>query len=74
MDTSCMNDVDVAIAVAEAGVAVVRLRFGTTLQRLDKEAGDFATSADIEAEKAGVATLGSAVVPALGCSIHSAAP
>src|SRR5439155_22634199 len=57
MDTSCMNDVNVDIAVEEAGVAVVRLRFGTTLQRLDKGAGDFATSADIEAEKAMLAVL-----------------
>jgi myo-inositol-1(or 4)-monophosphatase len=47
-----MNDLDVAIAVVEEGAAVVRRRFGTTLQRLDKGAGDFATSADIEAENA----------------------
>jgi myo-inositol-1(or 4)-monophosphatase len=47
-----VNDVDVAIAVAEEGAAVVRRRFGTTLQRLDKGAGDFATNADIEAETA----------------------
>src|SRR4029453_6679640 len=52
-----MNDVDVAIAVAEEGAAVVRRRFGTTLQRLDKGAGDFATNADIEAENAMLAFL-----------------
>ena len=45
-----MHDCDVAIAVADAGAAVVRRCFGTTLQRLDKGAGDFATHADIEAE------------------------
>jgi myo-inositol-1(or 4)-monophosphatase len=52
-----MNDFDVAIAVAEEGAAVVRRRFGTTLQRLDKGAGDFATNADIEAEDAMLAVL-----------------
>jgi myo-inositol-1(or 4)-monophosphatase len=52
-----MNDRDLAIAVAAAGAAVVRHRFGTTLQRLDKGAGDFATNADIEAEKAMLALL-----------------
>jgi myo-inositol-1(or 4)-monophosphatase len=52
-----MNDFDVAIAVADAGAAVVRRCFGTTLQRLDKGAGDFATHADIEAENAMLALL-----------------
>lgn len=47
-----MNDPDLAIAVAQAGAAVVRHRFGNTLQHLPKEAGDFATNADIEAENA----------------------
>ena len=47
-----MNDVELAIAVAEQGAAVVRRRAGTTLRRLDKGAGDFATDADIEAEHA----------------------
>ena len=52
-----MNDFDVAIAVADEGAAVVRRRFGTTLQRLEKGAGDFATNADIEAENAMLALL-----------------
>lgn len=52
-----MNDFDVAIAAADAGAAVVRRCFGTTLQRLDKGAGDFATNADIEAENAMRAVL-----------------
>lgn len=52
-----MNDCDIAIAVAEEGAAVVRRYFGTTLQRLEKGAGDFATHADIEAENAMRAVL-----------------
>jgi len=52
-----MNDLDLAIAVADVGAAVVRRRFGTTLQRLEKGAGDFATNADIEAENAMLAVL-----------------
>ncbi|MEW6735137.1 MAG: inositol monophosphatase family protein [Acidobacteriota bacterium] len=52
-----MNDFDVAIAAADVGAAVVRRCFGTTLQRLDKGAGDFATNADIEAENAILALL-----------------
>lgn len=47
-----MTDLEVAIAVAEAGAAVVRRRFGTALHRIDKGAGDFATNADIESENA----------------------
>ena len=45
------------MAVAEAGAAVVRRRFGTALQRLDKGGGDFATNADVEAENAMLAVL-----------------
>ena len=52
-----MHDCDVAIAVADAGAAVVRRCFRTTLQRVDKGAGDFATHADIEAEHAMCAVL-----------------
>lgn len=52
-----MTDVETAIAVAEAGAEVVRHRFGTSLDRLDKEAGDFATNADVEAERAMLALL-----------------
>jgi myo-inositol-1(or 4)-monophosphatase len=52
-----MNDLQLAIAVAKEGATVVRRRFGTTLQRLDKGAGDFATNADIEAENAMLAVL-----------------
>ena len=52
-----MHDFDLAIAVADAGAAVVRRCFGTTLQRLEKGAGNFATNADIEAENAMLALL-----------------
>jgi len=52
-----MNDHDVAIAVAEAGAAVVRRCFGTALERKDKGAGDFSTNADVEAESAMLAIL-----------------
>lgn len=52
-----MTDCEVAIAVAEAGAGIVRGRFGTALRRLDKGAGDFATNADVEAEKAMIAIL-----------------
>ncbi len=47
-----MNDIDLAITLANTGAEIVRSRFGTKLQRLDKGAGDFATNADIEAENA----------------------
>ena len=52
-----MNDFDVAIAVAGKVRQLCASRFGTTLQRLDKGAGDFATNADIEAENAMLALL-----------------
>ncbi len=52
-----MHDCDVAMAVAEADAAVVRRCFGTTLQRLEKSAGDFTTHADVEAEHAMLAVL-----------------
>jgi myo-inositol-1(or 4)-monophosphatase len=47
-----MNDAEVAIAVVSEGAAVVRRRFGTELERIDKGGGDFATDADVEAEEA----------------------
>jgi myo-inositol-1(or 4)-monophosphatase len=42
----------VAVAAALTGAAVVRAMFGSTLARFDKSGGDFATAADLEAEKA----------------------
>ncbi|WP_406067832.1 inositol monophosphatase family protein [Micromonospora sp. NBC_01638] len=41
-----------AIEAAEAGAAVVRSQYGSSLTRFMKTAGDFATTADVEAEKA----------------------
>jgi myo-inositol-1(or 4)-monophosphatase len=47
-----LSDAEVAVAAAEAGAAVVRARFGTSLTRLEKSAMDFATDADVDAERA----------------------
>lgn len=52
-----VSDIDVAIEAAEAGAAVVRRWFGAAFERVDKGEGDFATSADIEAERAMLAVL-----------------
>ncbi|MEV6164170.1 inositol monophosphatase family protein [Streptomyces sp. NPDC052052] len=46
------DDAAVAIAGARAGADVVRTMYGQRLNRIDKGAGDFATEADVEAEKA----------------------
>ncbi|MEV6929340.1 inositol monophosphatase family protein [Dactylosporangium sp. NPDC051485] len=47
-----INDRDLAIAAAQAGAAVVRSYYGASLTRFEKSAADFATTADIEAERA----------------------
>jgi myo-inositol-1(or 4)-monophosphatase len=46
-----MSDADLARAAAEAGAAVVRARFGQPLDRYAKVGNDFATAADLDAEK-----------------------
>lgn len=46
-----MDDVELAIAAAEAGAAVVRNRFGTPLTRTGKGGTDLATDVDVEAER-----------------------
>lgn len=46
------DDAAVAIAGARAGADVVRTMYGRRLTRIDKGAGDFATAADVDAEKA----------------------
>lgn len=46
------DDAAVAIAGARAGADVVRNMYGRRLSRIDKGAGDFATAADVGAEKA----------------------
>ncbi|HEX6869661.1 MAG TPA: inositol monophosphatase family protein [Micromonosporaceae bacterium] len=50
-------DRDLAIAAAQAGAAVVRSYYGRSLTRFEKSAGDFATTADIEAERTILDTL-----------------
>jgi myo-inositol-1(or 4)-monophosphatase len=60
------SDAEVAVAAAEAGADVVRARFGTRLTRMAKGPMDFATDADLEAEKAILAVL-RATRPADGC-------
>ena len=47
-----ITDHALAIAAAEAGAAVVRSHYGSELTRFSKGGGDFATVADVEAEKA----------------------
>ncbi|MER6202079.1 inositol monophosphatase family protein [Streptomyces sp. NPDC001586] len=47
-----LDDAGVAIAAARAGADVVGRMYGRPLSRIDKGAGDFATAADVEAEKA----------------------
>lgn len=45
------TDAELAISAASAGAAVVRAKYGSSLGRVEKGAGDFATVADLEAEK-----------------------
>lgn len=45
-------DARLAVRAARAGAAVVRELYGTSLERFEKSAGDFATTADLAAEKA----------------------
>lgn len=45
------DDAGVAIAAARAGADVLRNMYGRQFSRIDKGAGDFATAADMEAEK-----------------------
>ncbi|MFF3412256.1 inositol monophosphatase family protein [Streptomyces sp. NPDC002742] len=50
--SASLDDAGVAIAAARAGAGVVRTMYGRRLTRIDKGGGDFATTADVEAEKA----------------------
>ncbi|MGI5522395.1 inositol monophosphatase family protein [Micromonospora sp. CA-259024] len=47
-----ITDSALAIEAAQAGAEVVRSQYGSSLARVQKTGGDFATSADVEAEKA----------------------
>ncbi|GAA3162994.1 MULTISPECIES: inositol monophosphatase family protein [Streptomyces] len=59
MNTSCVHsgDVYVAVAGARAGADVVHAMYGRRLARIDKGDGDFATAADVAAEKAILAVI-----------------
>ncbi|MFC7640136.1 inositol monophosphatase family protein [Streptosporangium lutulentum] len=46
------TDVELARTAAQAGAAVVRAMFGASPVRVEKSGGDFATAADMEAERA----------------------
>ncbi|MET7968297.1 inositol monophosphatase family protein [Micromonospora sp. NPDC005305] len=46
-----LDDAGVAMAAARAGADVVRDMYGQRIGRIDKGAGDFATTADLEAEQ-----------------------
>lgn len=52
MRAMSISDRDLVIEAAEAGAAVVRASYGGSLTRFQKGGGDFATAADIEAERA----------------------
>ncbi|MEU6370286.1 inositol monophosphatase family protein [Streptomyces sp. NPDC046931] len=49
--STSLDDAGVAIAAARAGADVVREMYGRRLSRIDKGGGDFATAADVAAEK-----------------------
>jgi len=51
------DDAEVATAAARAGAGVVRDLYGRRLARIDKGAGDFATAADVAAERSIMAVL-----------------
>ncbi|MEU6984976.1 inositol monophosphatase family protein [Streptomyces sp. NPDC046324] len=50
--STALDDTDVAVAAVSAGADVVRTLYGRRLARIDKGDGDFATAADVAAEKA----------------------
>ncbi|MFF5936754.1 inositol monophosphatase family protein [Streptomyces sp. NPDC012508] len=50
--SAALDDTDVAVAAVSAGADVVRTLYGQRLARIDKGDGDFATAADVAAEKA----------------------
>ncbi|MFE9093667.1 inositol monophosphatase family protein [Streptomyces sp. NPDC007264] len=52
-----LDDAGVALTAARAGADVLRTLYGRQLSRIDKGDGDFATAADVEAEKAIVGVI-----------------
>jgi myo-inositol-1(or 4)-monophosphatase len=67
-----ITDQDLAIEAAAAGAAVVRSHYGSALARFDKDGGDFATSADIDAEKAILDVLRARRARTTSCSVRRA--
>ncbi|GHA72706.1 inositol monophosphatase family protein [Streptomyces termitum] len=57
MITQDSSDAEVAAAAARAGAEVVRALHGQRLDRIDKGGGDYATTADLAAERAILAVL-----------------
>jgi len=55
--TNPRTDAELAVAAAQAGAVVVRAMYGQVLTRFDKSGGDFATAADLEAERAIVGVI-----------------
>ena len=53
-----LTDVELAVAAAQAGAEVVRGAYGVPSARFDKSATDFATQADLDAERAILDLLG----------------
>lgn len=51
------SDAELAVAAAEAGAEVLRSMYGSALEHFDKSPTDFATDADIAAERAIMAVL-----------------
>ncbi len=52
-----MNDVEVTVTATQAGAVVVRRRFGTAMDRIEKGPLDFATDVDIESEREMISVL-----------------
>jgi len=46
-----LNDIELAIAAVDAGAAVVRAMYGGQLTQFERSPTDFATDADVEAER-----------------------
>ncbi|MFE0459654.1 inositol monophosphatase family protein [Kitasatospora sp. NPDC058965] len=55
--TGAQDDAELAGRAAQAGADVVRAMYGEPLDRVDKGGGDFATAADLAAERAILAVL-----------------
>jgi myo-inositol-1(or 4)-monophosphatase len=68
------SDAELAVRAALRGAELVRSHYGRPLARVAKAAEDFATEADLAAERAIVAMLLAARRAGAGWSIRCAAP